>query len=349
MEGKDEEVIRLSKFSHGAGCGCKLSPAQLEEVLKDMNREEFPSLLVGNSAKDDAAVMDIGDGKLLISTVDFFMPIVDDPFEFGRVAAVNAINDVYAMGGKPIMALALLGWPISKLPASAAGEVVKGAQSICSQLGIPLAGGHSIDNLEPLFGLSVNGLLDKASMKTNAGAKPGDHIYLTKSIGTGILATALKREQANEEQKNLLNETLTEVNSIGAELGKISGVHAMTDVTGFALAGHLIEMCEASGCAATIEFDAVPILNMDLIKPLLDAFVIPDNTFRNFSSYGSKLSELSGIQMQILCDPQTSGGLLIAVDPQAEKEILELGQSTGVTFNKIGEFTEPAEKVINVT
>jgi len=349
MDQKSSDPIKLSAYSHGAGCGCKLSPAQLDEVLSKLEpTTAFPKLLVGSSSKDDAAVYDLGDGKALISTLDFFMPIVDDAFDFGRVAATNAINDVYAMGASPIFALAILGWPVGKLPTSLATEVIRGAQEVCKEHGIPLAGGHSIDNLEPLFGLSVNGLVATTSFISNGGSKPGDLLYLTKPIGTGILATALKRGLASPEHIAYLTNMMLQSNKVGALLPQIHGIHALTDVTGFGLAGHLIELCEGSNLSARINFDDIPLMDLSILKPYLDAFVIPDNTFRNFSSYSSKLSTLSGIQMQILCDPQTSGGLLIAVSKESANHLEVLLKDNGVGAWVIGEMIEKSDKVLNV-
>jgi len=343
MDKAGEETIFLSKYSHGAGCGCKLSPAQLREVMAGLGQQpSFPELLVGTDTRDDAAVYDMGGGELLISTVDFFMPILDDPYDFGRIASVNAINDVYAMGGTPLLALALLGWPLGKLPASAAAEVLKGAQEICRRNRIPLAGGHSIDNLEPLFGLAVNGRVRKENLLTNSGAMPGDVLLLSKPLGTGILATALKRGKLDPSHLDILRNLMLEPNIIGSKLGNISGVHALTDVTGFGLIGHLLGMCDASGTSATIYFDKVPLIGIDVLKPYLDAFVIPDNTFRNYSSYSGRFSSLSGLQMQVLFDPQTSGGLLISLSEEALPKTLELAEEMGISLSQIG-YIRPVE------
>ncbi len=237
------EPVKLTQYSHGAGCGCKISPKVLDEILK--TSVAFPDndkLLVGNHSRDDAAVYDLGNGTAIISTTDFFMPIVDDPFEFGRIAAANSISDVYAMGGKPLMAIAVLGWPVNKLPADVAQKVVEGGRSICLEAGIPLAGGHSIDSPEPIFGLAVTGILPIESLKQNNTAKEGDLLFLTKPLGVGILSTAQKRGLLNEELLAVIVKQMTTLNKTGEELGKIKGVHAMTDVTGFGFLGHLIEM-----------------------------------------------------------------------------------------------------------
>lgn len=337
MEQASEERIRLSAYSHGAGCGCKLSPSQLREVMAGLEQQAaFPQLLVGTDTRDDAAVFDLGSGELLVSTVDFFMPILDDPYDFGRIASVNAINDVYAMGATPLFALAMLGWPVSKLPAAAAAEVLKGAQEVCSRNGIPLAGGHSIDNLEPLFGLAVNGRVRREHLLTNAGARPGDVLLLSKPLGTGILATALKRGLIDPAHLNVLRDLMLHPNTIGAKLGEIPGVHALTDVTGFGLIGHLLGMCEASGSSATLYFDKVPLIGKDILKPYLDAFVIPDNTFRNFSSYNGRFNTLSGLQMQVLFDPQTSGGLLISLSEEALPAVNTVAEELEITLSQIG-------------
>jgi selenide,water dikinase len=350
METTTKETVKLSAYSHGAGCGCKLSPAQLDEVLSKLESTiDFPQLLVGSSTKDDAAVFDLGDGRVLLSTVDFFMPIVDDAFDFGQVAATNAINDIYAMGGSPIFALAMLGWPVGKLPPALATEVLRGAQQVCKEHGIPLAGGHSIDNLEPLFGLAVNGITAKKSFITNRGARPGDVLYLTKPLGTGILATALKRGLATPEHIAYLTQTMLASNKVGAHLANVNGIHALTDVTGFGLIGHLIELCEAANCSASINFENVPQMDQTILKPYLDAFVIPDNTFRNYSSYAQKVNALSAVQMQILCDPQTSGGLLISVDPSAAEQLEILLKSNDSECHRIGEMLPLSEKVVQVT
>ena len=232
------QAIKLTQYSRGAGCGCKISPAVLEEILHSQFTFPGQNLLVGNSSNDDAAVYDLGDGNALISTTDFFMPIVDDPFDFGQIASANAISDIYAMGGKPILAIALLGWPVEKLPAAVAKEVMEGARKICAEAGITLAGGHSIDSAEPFFGLSVNGLVSVDNLKKNNTAKEGDLLFLTKPIGVGILSTAQKRNVLKEDHVSILIDQLTQLNSAGESLGKVQGVSAMTDTTGFGLAGH---------------------------------------------------------------------------------------------------------------
>ncbi|HBM27312.1 MAG TPA: selenide, water dikinase SelD, partial [Halomonas sp.] len=251
--------IRLTQYSHGAGCGCKIAPDILDGILaKAGPAAGHQRLIVGNQGREDAAVYDLGDGRGMIATTDFFMPIVDDPFDFGRIAATNAISDVYAMGGTPVMALGILGWPLDKLGPEIAGDVVAGAQAVCRELGIALAGGHSIDAPEPMFGLAVNGLVDLEHLKLNSQAKPGDLLFLTKPLGVGMLTTAEKRGLLDAGHHGLARETMLKPNAIGVALAKVKGVNAMTDVTGFGLAGHLTEMCSASGVMAEIDFRRLP-------------------------------------------------------------------------------------------
>lgn len=330
--------IKLTQYSHGSGCGCKISPKVLDEILA-INKYEFndPNLLVGNSTKDDAAVYVLDDQTAIISTTDFFMPIVDDPFDFGAIAATNAISDIYAMGGEPIMAISILGWPIDKLPASIAREVVSGAKSVCEKASIMLAGGHSIDAPEPIFGLAVTGKADRSQIKTNDQAKVGSRLYLTKPLGIGILTTAQKKGILTEADLNTAKELMLELNKIGAELGKIKGVTAMTDVTGFGLLGHLIELCEGANVSASIEFAKVPVI--DSIDGYLKEKCVPGGTNRNFDSYGHKVAGLSDLQKSILCDPQTSGGLLVAVDPEYVKTVEHIFESHQLKLEDFGEIT----------
>lgn len=309
---------RLTQFSSGAGCGCKIAPKVLDEILAATHPEAAadPRLLVGNEDRDDAAAWLLDDGlTVLLSTTDFFMPIVDDPFDFGRIGSANAISDVYAMGGRPVLALAVLGWPLDKLGPEIAREVIAGARSVCAEAGIMLAGGHSIDTPEPIFGLAVNGLVHRDQLKTNGGAKPGDLLFLTKPLGVGILATAEKRGKLRPQDAGKAAASMCRLNRVGADLAPLPGVHAMTDVTGFGLLGHLLEMCKASGVSARIDFTAVPML-ADL-EHYLAAGLAPGGTRRNWDSYGAEVGPLDEITRAILCDPQTSGGLLVAVDPAA--------------------------------
>jgi selenide,water dikinase len=307
------EQIKLTQYSHGAGCGCKISPTVLDEILKtDFLKQSFPALLVGNETKDDAAVYDQGDGNCIISTTDFFMPIVDDAFTFGSIASVNAISDVYAMGGKPIMALAILGWPISKLSPELAQQVLDGARAVCQKAGIPLAGGHSIDSPEPIFGLAVTGIVKKENLKKNNTATEGCLLYLTKPLGVGIITTAQKRGVAEAQDVEEAVKWMTELNTLGYEFGKLDYVKALTDVTGFGLLGHLLEICEGSGLSAELEYAKIPLLkNLDSYT---SKFIYPDNTMRNWQGYEKKVSGIGAESLLTLCDPQTSGGLLVCVE-----------------------------------
>ena len=337
------DEIRLTKFSHGAGCGCKIAPNVLEEILKNKYKIINPRLIVGNDSRDDAAVYDLENGTALISTTDFFMPIVDDPFDFGRIAAANAISDVYAMGGKPIMALAVLGWPVQKLSPSIAQRVIEGGTAVCEEAGIPLAGGHSIDSPEPIFGLSVNGLIDLVNLKRNDTAKEGDLIFLTKPIGVGIFSTALKRGVLKEEHFRPLISQLSTLNRIGEELGKLPGVTAMTDVTGFGLIGHLIEMTEGSGLSAELHYVAVPKLKG--VEDYIQQRIGPDATFRNWNSYSEKVEFDKGINemeaVSLLPDPQTNGGLLFAANKIRLEAVRALFKKNG-----LAEFGEPIGRMI---
>lgn len=315
--------IRLTQFSHGAGCGCKISPAMLDVILH--TNEALPhtdNLIVGNSSRDDAAVYDLGDGTALISTTDFFMPIVDDPYLFGKIASANAISDVYAMGGKPILAIAILGWPIDKLSPETAKLVIEGSRAMCAEAGIALAGGHSIDSPEPIFGLAVNGIVPIHQLKQNTGAEPGDLLYLTKPLGIGILTTAEKKSMLKQEHHSLAASWMMRLNSIGQALSKIDGVHALTDVTGFGLLGHLSEMCEGSNIDAELYADSIPIL--DSVIDYYEQGAIPGGTIRNWNSYGHKVGSIEESMKHILSDPQTSGGLLISVDPNIADEVEQL-------------------------
>lgn len=319
MNTNEIEEIKLTQYSHGAGCGCKISPAILDKILHSPIKSPADAhLLVGNDTRDDAAVYDLGNGAALISTTDFFMPIVDDPFDFGRIASANAISDVYAMGGKPILAIAILGWPIDKMAPEIAQQVLEGARSICAEAGISLAGGHSIDCPEPIFGLAVNGLVEINHLKKNSTATAGCLLYLTKALGVGILTTAQKKGILKAEHADVASQSMAKLNSIGEVLGKLSYVKAMTDVTGFGLLGHLVEMCEGSKLQAFVEFDKVP--KMDMLDAYLDQKSIPGGTNRNWTSYGHHIAELTDRQKYILADPQTSGGLLVAIEPAHANE-----------------------------
>jgi len=330
------DKVRLSQYSHGAGCGCKISPAVLETMLQSsLVLPDFPQLLVGNQSKDDAAVFDIGNGQAVISTTDFFMPIVDDANDFGQIAACNAISDVYAMGGKPIMAIAILGWPINQLSADVAQQVLDGARTTCLAAGIPLAGGHSIDAPEPIFGLAVTGLIATDKIKQNNQAQVGDLLYLTKPLGIGILTTAEKQQKLLAEHAQLAPDTMKTLNSAGMVFAELEDVHAMTDVTGFALLGHLLEMCQGSELAARLQFDAIP--KFEAVNYYIEQGCIPGGCQRNFDSYGQHISALTNFQKAILCDPQTSGGLLLAVAPSAQTQFEQYALQQGLALQPIGE------------
>lgn len=306
------DQVKLTQFSHGAGCGCKISPALLDKILhSEFKQKSFSPLLVGNESRDDAAVFDMGNGDCVISTTDFFMPIVDDPFTFGAIASVNAISDVYAMGGEPFMAIAILGWPINKLSPEVAGSVLEGSRHVCTQAGIPLAGGHSIDCPEPVFGLAVTGKVKRQHLKRNNTATPGSLLYLTKPLGVGIITTAQKKGLAEEKHLKEVIDTMLTLNVLGSALGQLPCVKALTDVTGFGLLGHLSEVCHGSGVSAEIEFAKVP--RFDFLDSYITNKCIPGGTIRNWESYGSGVATVSDYQKAILADPQTSGGLLIAV------------------------------------
>ena len=348
-----QNTIRLTQYSHGAGCGCKISPKILEEILKsNLSIPDNKNLLVGNSSKDDAAVYDLENGMALISTTDFFMPIVDDAFDFGRIAAANAISDVYAMGGKPLMAIAVLGWPVEKLPTELAQKVIEGGRIICNEAGIPLAGGHSIDSTEPMFGLAVTGIVPKQNLKKNNAAEKDDLIFLTKPLGVGILSTAEKRGLLKEPNLKIMVDQMTRLNNIGEELGKINGVTALTDVTGFGLLGHMIEMAEGSELSAEIFYNKLPVV--DGVKQFIDTRVFPDATTRNWNSYHSKVRFEKGVDVMeaftLLPDPQTNGGLLFSVREGSKKEVVDLLERSDLKdfTEPIGRFVSKGEKTIEV-
>ncbi len=341
------DEIRLTQFSHGAGCGCKIAPKVLDEILKtNITVPANSKLLVGNSSKDDAAAYDLGNGMALISTTDFFMPIVDDAFDFGRIASANAISDVYAMGGKPILAIAILGWPVEKLPAELAQKILDGSRKICKEAGIPLAGGHSIDSKEPIFGLAVSGLVEIKNLKKNNTAKAGDVIFITKPLGVGVLSTAQKKGLLKEEHLPVMINQMTQLNKIGEELGKIEGVTAMTDVTGFGLLGHLIEMADGSNLSAEINYAALPVA--EGVREYLSQRIVPDSTYRNWNSYSTKTAFEKEVNVMeafnLLPDPQTNGGLLIAVDINAVDEVKKLFKENGLE-----NFAEPIGKMKPLT
>jgi selenide,water dikinase len=327
--------MKLTQYSHGAGCGCKIAPTVLDTILhSDFPKGKFPNLLVGNESKDDAAVFDMGDGTCLISTTDFFMPIVDDAHTFGSIASVNAISDVYAMGGKPIMAVAILGWPVNKLAPELAQQVLDGSRAICEKAGIPLAGGHSIDSPEPIFGLAVTGTVKKENLKRNNTATDGCVLYLTKPIGVGIITTAQKRDLALPEDLDEAVKVMTQLNTLGYEFGKLEYVKALTDITGFGLLGHLLEVCEGSNLSAEIEYSKIPLLSN--IGYYLSKFIYPDNTMRNWQSYEKKVEGIGSESLLTLCDPQTSGGLLVCVEENKASEFEQVTQGLGVEIKPFG-------------
>jgi selenide, water dikinase len=344
------EKIKLTQYSHGAGCGCKISPQVLDIILKgNIAMPDNDKLLVGNHSKDDAAVLDIGNGTALISTTDFFMPIVDDPFNFGRIASANAISDVYAMGGKPILAIAILGWPINLLAPEVAQQVIDGSRSICKEAGISLAGGHSIDSPEPIFGLSVNGIVPIENIKQNNKAQVGDLLFLTKPIGVGILTTAEKKSILRTEHQNLAANQMMQLNKVGEELGKLNGVTAMTDVTGFGLLGHLIELAEGSKLSAVLDFSKVPLITPEIFEYIAQGSV-PGGTTRNQESYGHKIDKITEVQWAILADPQTSGGLLVSVNKDQVQEFIAVLKANGLSdfCQPIGWLEDADEFVVRV-
>lgn len=300
-----------------------------------------PNLLVGNETADDAAVYDLGNGTAIISTTDFFMPIVDDPFDFGRIAATNAISDIFAMGGKPIMGIAILGFPTNVLPAEVAQKIVDGGRFACHQAGIALAGGHSIDSPEPIFGLAVTGVIDTEKVKRNASAKSGCKLYMTKPLGIGILTTAEKKGKLKPEHQGLATAAMCQMNSIGSQFSLVDGVTAMTDVTGFGLLGHLIEICEGSNLSAVVFADKIKTL--DGVKDYIAKGCVPGGTGRNFESYGYKVGALTEEQKAILCDPQTSGGLLVAVEPNSVQTVIEIAKDAGIDLYEVGELKPKSE------
>ena len=329
-------TVRLTQFSHGAGCGCKIAPGILETILRsELTLPDLPNLVVGHQTRDDAAVFDLGDGTGVVSTTDFFMPIVDDPFDFGRIAATNAISDIYAMGGTPLMAIAILGWPVDQLDATVARRVVDGGRQVCGDLKMALAGGHSIDSPEPIFGLAVTGRVTLSHLKRNTGARPGDRLLLTKPLGIGILTTAEKKGLLTSQHQGLARDVMCQPNACGQHLGPVDGVTAMTDVTGFGLAGHLLEMLAEGALQAQIRLDQLPLLAG--VEDYLAAGASPGGSHRNYASYGYQLGPLTDHWQQLVCDPQTSGGLLLSVDPQALEKVTEILTTHGAGAHVIGE------------
>ncbi|GAA4891220.1 selenide, water dikinase SelD [Ferrimonas pelagia] len=332
-------TVKLTEYSHGAGCGCKISPKVLDTILQSqLNIAPDPQLLVGNASRDDAAVYALDDTTGIISTTDFFMPIVDDPFTFGRIAATNAISDVYAMGGQPMMAIAILGWPVNVLAPEIAQQVIEGGRAACRDAGIMLAGGHSIDAPEPIFGLAVTGQVPLAQLKRNDTAKAGDKLYLTKPLGIGILTTAQKQKKLEAADDQIAIEAMCQLNTIALELAQLPGVNALTDVTGFGLGGHLLEMCQGADLQAQIQLDTLPLL------PRIDHYLalgcIPGGTHRNHDSYGEKIAPLCDHAKALLCDPQTSGGLLVSVTPAHAAQLEAVLAEAGLPNQCIGSLSD---------
>lgn len=338
----DSKTIKLTQFSPAAGCGCKLSPETLREILApveiDALEDSTSPLLVGNSSRDDAAAIDIGGGRALLSTTDFFTPIVDDPFEFGQISATNAISDIYAMGGHPTVAIAILGWPVDKLAPAIASHVLAGARQTCREAGIALAGGHSIDISEPIFGLAVSGLVDIENLKQNNTAQSGDTLFLTKPLGVGIISTAIKRGKAQASDIELASQSMRSLNRIGPSLASIKGVNALTDVTGFGLLGHLTEIMTASALDAEISWSQIP--KLPNLEHYVEEGCVPGGTGRNYASITQHLPTLNETQLAILCDPQTSGGLLVTVQREAIDEVVAILEGAGLPFNPIGRLSK---------
>lgn len=334
---------RLTSLSHGGGCGCKIAPGVLSELLAGMPATQpFAALLVGNETSDDAAVYQLNDEQALVATTDFFMPIVDDPFDFGRIAATNALSDVYAMGAKPIMALALVGMPINVLPKEDIAGILQGGAEACKQAGIPIAGGHSIDSVEPIYGLAAMGLVHPQNIKRNNAARAGDVLVLGKALGVGILSAALKKNLLSDDGYQAMVRSTTQLNTPGAALSALDGVHAITDVTGFGLLGHSLEVARASGLSARIQYDQLPWLSS--VVDFAEQGVITGASGRNWDSFGGSIelaSHISSAQRALLCDPQTSGGLLVACAPESVAEVLSIFEDEGFEYAKvIGELHE---------
>jgi selenide,water dikinase len=339
--------MKLTQFTKGGGCGCKLPPEKLSKILEGFRTSNTFGLFEGNQNFDDAAVIEISESEYLLATTDFFTPIVDDPKDFGRIAAANAISDIYAMGGTPILATSILAWPLYVLDESMASEVLKGATEICSEANIAIGGGHSISNPEPIFGLSVIGRVKKENLKRNHTAHLGDILVMTKALGSGILSTAMKRDLLDDQAKQNVVNQLSMLNSFGEKIAHLEGVHAMTDITGFGLLGHLTEMLKKNQLLASIKYDTIPMF--EGVKNLAQKFIYPDNTMRNWNAYKDDVEGITGESLLTLCDPQTNGGLLIAVSPEALNEFEKIAGQYQQQFFIIGEITKnDAMKSINI-
>ena len=342
------DPIKLTSFSHGGGCGCKIAPGVLSEILKNSSGFPVPKeLLVGIETADDAAVYKLNDEQALIATTDFFMPIVDDPFDFGRIAATNAISDVYAMGGTPIMALALVGMPINKLPIETIGQIIKGGESICAEAGIPIAGGHTIDSVEPIYGLVVLGLVHPSKVKRNADAKAGDVLVLGKPLGVGVLSAALKKDKLDADGYKAMIANTTKLNKPGKALSEMAGVHALTDVTGFGLLGHLLELARGAKLTAQLSMSQIPLLPG--VEDLAHQGYFTGASGRNWEAYGKDVQlspSVTQAQHMLLTDPQTSGGLLVSCDPSSVEDVLALFHREGFEAAAvIGEMVAGAPRV----
>ncbi len=342
------DTIKLTQFSHGGGCGCKIAPAVLKDILsQSAPMSGFADLLVGTETSDDAAVYRLNDTQAIVATTDFFMPIVDDAFDFGRIAATNALSDIYAMGGKPLFALAIVGMPVGKLPVETIRGILAGGEAVCRAAGIPVAGGHSIDAPEPIYGLVGIGVVHPERVKRNSAAHAGDVLILGKPLGVGVLSAALKKGTLSDAGYRQMVETTTQLNAVGTELGALEGVHAMTDVTGFALLGHLLEIARGSGLAARVEWSRVP--KIPEAVTLAESGVATGAAARNWASYGHEVDTGSGVaewQRTFLCDPQTSGGLLVACAPAAAEGVLAVFRQAGFSqAARIGEFAAGAAGV----
>jgi len=348
MNAPESAALRLTSFSHGGGCGCKIAPAVLQQIIAKAGPSLLPKqLLVGIETADDAAVYQINETQAIVATTDFFMPIVDDPFDFGAIAATNAISDVYAMGATPLFALALVGMPVNQLPVGTIRRILEGGESICTKAGIPIAGGHTIDSVEPIYGLVAIGLIDPKHLKRNAGARPGDRLILGKPLGVGIYSAALKKESLSPDGYSAMIASTTQLNTPGIALGRLPSVHALTDVTGFGLLGHLLEICRGSGAGATLDFARIPLHpgTLDLAR----AGLVTGASARNWAGYGPEVDLGSGIgdaEQAMLTDPQTSGGLLVACAPEAASEVLTLFRDQGFAqAAEIGEITAAPPRV----